>query len=281
MYYCLQMSRGKYQHRWCTLLELCEWMNGVRQIWVENKKMSQKVKNEWKKNGDFHFSSHKISCQCGKLGLWQVLEERSVSSQKYKRQPLGNTPWTSDQTAGQSPSQGESVTQCSTRWKVTRPLTCDIQYMSCCCSWCISFVRFVYLRQLLQPQLHPLQDKVGVTGGCFGVFPLVFESAANTTCITTQTQRSEGSRYFLSHFWMCLVLLPQFTLSHDTTVFNGAIIIHFMCGDARRDTVWREFIWQVFSWSAFRKTRTYLKHKFLQQFVEILTLFLLLYFAQT
>lgn len=153
------------------------------------------------------------------------------------------------------------------RWKVRRPQMCDIYSMSCCCSWCISFVTFVYLRQLLQPQLHPLQDRVGVTDGHFGAFPLVFESAANTTCITTQTQRSEGSRYFLSHLWMCLVLLPQFTLSHDTTVFNRAIIIHFMRGDARRHTVWREFIWQLLSWSAFWKTRTYLKHKFLQLFI--------------
>lgn len=183
--------------------------------------MSLWVKNEWRKNGDFHFSSHKISCQYVKLGLWRGLEERWVSRQKYKRQPLGNTPWPSDQTAGQSPSQGESVTKCSARAKVTRPHTGHIYVLLLFLVhiW-RTFVRFVYLRQLLQPQLHPLQDRVGVTDGRFGVFPLAFESAANTTCITTQTQRCEGSRYFLSHFWMCLVLLPQFTLSHDTTVFN-------------------------------------------------------------
>lgn len=131
--------------------------------------------------------------------------------------------------SGQSPSQGESVTKCSTRWKVTRPHVCHIYVLLLFLVhiW-RAFVRFVYLRQLLQPQLHPLQDRVGVTDGRFGVIPLVFESAANTTCITTQTQRGVGSRYFLSHFWMCLVLLPQFTLSHDSTVFNRAMIIQFM-----------------------------------------------------
>lgn len=225
--------------------------------------MTQGVKNEWRKNGDFHFSSHKISCQYGKLGkcwrkdrwvaknlrggLWETRHGHRIRRQV--RVPVKVKVWLN--AAGGERSRGHM---------------CVIN-MSCCCSWCVSFVSFVYLRQLLQPQLHPLQDRVGVTDGRFGVFPLVFESAANTTCITTQTQRSEGSRYFLSHFWMCLVLLPQFTLSHDTTVFNRAIIIHFMHGDAHRHTVWREFIWQMFSWRAFWKTRTYLKHRFLQLFI--------------
>lgn len=30
---------------------------------------------------------------------------------------------------------------------------------------------------------------------------------------------------------VCVVLLPQFALSHDTSMFNRAIIIHFMCRD--------------------------------------------------
>lgn len=69
---------------------------------------SPRVKNE---SGEFRSSSHWSSCQFGQLGLWEVLEKRSASNES---QILGNTPWTSDQTAGQSTDQGE----CSTRWKV-------------------------------------------------------------------------------------------------------------------------------------------------------------------
>lgn len=58
-----------------------------------------------------------------------------------------------------------------------------------------------YLCELLQPQLHPLQDGIDVTDGDLWVLPLGFESAANNaTCMTTETEGSEGLRYFLSHF---------------------------------------------------------------------------------
>lgn len=46
------------------------------------------MKNE---SGEFHFSSHWIFCQYGKLELWEVLEKRSASSHKGMRGSLLET----------------------------------------------------------------------------------------------------------------------------------------------------------------------------------------------
>lgn len=92
----------------------------------------------------------------------------------------------------------------------------------------------MYLRQLLQPQLDPLQAGIDIPDGHFWVLPLGVERAADhTTCITTETERSEGL-LCVPLLKVCDVLLPQFTLSHDTSTFNGAIIIPFVCTDTHR-----------------------------------------------
>lgn len=65
---------------------------------------------------------------------------------------------------------------------------------------------------------------------------------------------------------VCVVLLPQFALSHDTSVFNRAIIIHFMCRDTHGRRLAEE-IWihltDVYLDHVF-KNRKNLKHNFAQ-----------------
>ena len=66
----------------------------------------------------------------------------------------------------------------------------------------------------------------------------------------------------------CVVLLPQFTLSHDSSMSNRAIIIHFMCRDTQRHCL-AEMTWiystDVFSFKnrTILKSSTILQHSFL------------------